>query len=492
MPTLSNGSGALRINVPRGSSLIIRNQSGVETVTGSSVTREDAAFALGAGAFVYGPQTSASDVSITTTGTLTYDIVAGDPTPASTPAVVTRSASTGAPSGLIDPATGQAVGGGGGGVAEATLRNVARSCHMHNDFWAMDNFTARSKHRITAPVYGLRIVWANLSSVGVETNYGALSNFECAIEYPVGTFTRVTFGGAASTSIAAGGIVESDEILVRVPAGADIYVRTYGAVTPGQACCRTQSTFGGDNDSMRVEFGTTAAPVTNKVLGGTVAVTNAGISMTPLAIVGLSAKPSYWVEGDSRVVGPGGLNQAPYFGEGGQIAPSLFRLGVAYTQSCRAGARVANTVASYTKRGWLIQKYFTHVIFELAVNDLDGTQAMFDYVVTNVSALRATFPGHKWIGTTITPVTTGTYITLDGQTPAAKGVWRERYNAGMLANSLGIGFDYVVDVNSVVEGVNSAGQKVWLPGLTVDGLHESVAGTLVIAQSSVFDVLPVN
>lgn len=118
MPTLSNGSGALRINVPRGSSLIIRNQSGDETVTGSSVAREDATAALGANAFVYGPQTASSDVSISTTGVLTYDIVAGDPTPASTPAVVSRSASTGAPSGLIDPATGQPVGGGG----DPTLR----------------------------------------------------------------------------------------------------------------------------------------------------------------------------------------------------------------------------------------------------------------------------------------------------------------------------------------------------------------------------------
>ena len=83
MPTLANGSGALRINVPKGSSLIIRNQSGVETVTGSSVAREDATFALGANAVVYGPQSASSDVSISTTGVLTYDIVAGDPTPAS-------------------------------------------------------------------------------------------------------------------------------------------------------------------------------------------------------------------------------------------------------------------------------------------------------------------------------------------------------------------------------------------------------------------------
>lgn len=124
MPTLANGSGALRINVPRGSSLIIRNQSGVETVTGSSVAREDATYALGSGAFVYGPQTASSDLSISTTGVLTYDIVAGDPTPASTPAQVTRNASTGSPTGLIDPATGQPLGGGGGSVVERFARKV--------------------------------------------------------------------------------------------------------------------------------------------------------------------------------------------------------------------------------------------------------------------------------------------------------------------------------------------------------------------------------
>lgn len=132
MPTLANGSGALRINVPKGSSLIIRNQSGVETVTGSSASREDAAYALGANAFVYGPQTASSDVSISTTGVLTYDIVAGDPTPASVPAAVSRNATTGQPSGLIDPATGQAVGGGGGAfqgasIAPVTMQSVVAS-----------------------------------------------------------------------------------------------------------------------------------------------------------------------------------------------------------------------------------------------------------------------------------------------------------------------------------------------------------------------------
>lgn len=113
MPQLTSTQSSLILSVAKGNSLIVRNRSGVETVTGSSVAREDATAVLGSGAYVYGPQTSASTLTISTTGVCDYDIVAGDPTPATEPARVVRSAATGAPASLIDPATGQAVGGGG-------------------------------------------------------------------------------------------------------------------------------------------------------------------------------------------------------------------------------------------------------------------------------------------------------------------------------------------------------------------------------------------
>lgn len=95
MAILSSGSGSLRLSVPVGSSLIIRNFSGTETVTGSSVAREDATSRLGAGAYVYGPQTSASTLTISTTGTLDYQVVAGDPTPSVGASGFTLNATTG-------------------------------------------------------------------------------------------------------------------------------------------------------------------------------------------------------------------------------------------------------------------------------------------------------------------------------------------------------------------------------------------------------------
>ena len=108
MTILNSSVGALRLSLAKGETLIVRNYSGTETVSGSSVPRENGSSRLGAGAFVYGPQTADSNVTITTTGDLDYSVVAGDPLP-NVAAVVSMSG--GAPVGLITP-DGQPVGGG--------------------------------------------------------------------------------------------------------------------------------------------------------------------------------------------------------------------------------------------------------------------------------------------------------------------------------------------------------------------------------------------
>lgn len=86
MAILTSGAGSLKLSVPQGASLVIRNLSGVETVIGSGSSREDASSFLGADSYVYGPQSADVVVTISTTGTLDYSVVVGDPTPSiSTP-----------------------------------------------------------------------------------------------------------------------------------------------------------------------------------------------------------------------------------------------------------------------------------------------------------------------------------------------------------------------------------------------------------------------
>jgi len=82
MTILTSASGARPLSLAKGETLIIRNYSGTEAVTGSTAAREDASSVLGAGAVVYGPQTVAATVTISTTGTLDHSSVMGDPLPA--------------------------------------------------------------------------------------------------------------------------------------------------------------------------------------------------------------------------------------------------------------------------------------------------------------------------------------------------------------------------------------------------------------------------
>ena len=72
MTILTSASGARPLSLAKGETLIIRNYSGTEAVTGSTAAREDASSVLGAGAVVYGPQTSLATVTISTTGDGTH------------------------------------------------------------------------------------------------------------------------------------------------------------------------------------------------------------------------------------------------------------------------------------------------------------------------------------------------------------------------------------------------------------------------------------
>lgn len=378
------------------------------------------------------------------------------------------------------------------GAGRPTLRNVARQCYFPNEAWTLDNFTSRSRHRVHSPVTFIRLGWANarigaVSSVIVETSDSDINNFEAAIEYPVGTFTRVTFKGATSTSIAAGAYVESDDIPIFVPEGADIYVRTYGVCASGKLTTVFMSPYPADNDASRLEYGTTAAPITNKVMGGTLTNTNQYVQFRPTVILSMSTKAAYWLDGDSRMVGQNDTlsGARPVVG---QVEPSVYAAGVAYTKAARSGQKLSEALAAYKLRGYLVSRYHTHIITNLGINDLTGAISSVDALVANHAKLRAQFPDH-WLATmTLPPETTGTYTTLDGQTPSARAPSRDAYNALLLSGALD--FDAVYDLNAVAEAVNSRGEKVWKAGYAVDGLHENQTGNNAYAASKVFEQLP--
>ena len=79
MTILTSANGSLPLSLRKGETLVIRNYSGIETVTGSSADREEAVTSLGSGAVVYGPQAVDSSIVLSTSGQLDYSTVMGDP-----------------------------------------------------------------------------------------------------------------------------------------------------------------------------------------------------------------------------------------------------------------------------------------------------------------------------------------------------------------------------------------------------------------------------
>lgn len=83
MAQMTSATGSLPLRLSKGETLVIKDLAGSHTVTGSLAPREDASASVGAGFVVYGPQSSAVTVTISTTGAVDYQVVSGDVTPAS-------------------------------------------------------------------------------------------------------------------------------------------------------------------------------------------------------------------------------------------------------------------------------------------------------------------------------------------------------------------------------------------------------------------------
>lgn len=70
------------ISIAAGQSLVVKDMSGVSSLSPGTLAREDASVRIGAGFFVYGPASADGSFTLSTTGLSFYDIKQGDPTPA--------------------------------------------------------------------------------------------------------------------------------------------------------------------------------------------------------------------------------------------------------------------------------------------------------------------------------------------------------------------------------------------------------------------------
>ncbi|HLW90549.1 MAG TPA: SGNH/GDSL hydrolase family protein, partial [Roseiarcus sp.] len=352
-------------------------------------------------------------------------------------------------------------------------------------------FNSRSYHKAAVAVSALKIVVPNwyVSNPGfVETAAPTTATIWAAIEYPAGTFHQITFSGSASVTMSAGAQAISDWCNVSIPAGAFFYIRMFGSNSAG--VLYITSTVGGTNDeNSGVGEALQVAPsgLSNLTMTGSVPESNTyQYGFRPLAILGMTSKPSVLCIGDSRCYGVGDVSDAT--GDRGEICRSIGQK-FAYCNFGVPADKAATFVASNSLRLAFAQ-YATHIVSEYGVNDMYVLGHAATATLASLAQARALFPGAPFFQSTISPVTSSTdgWATTTNQTANGNvGPNLAAVNDAIRAGNGGItGYFDIAD-----QTMSARDSLLWSVGggaHTADGLHANALGYAAILNSGAVNV----
>jgi lysophospholipase L1-like esterase len=348
-----------------------------------------------------------------------------------------------------------------------TLRQVATGTHIPNALatGSLTTSFSRTPHILRSVVAALAIVLPNWYVAGqTETNAGS-ATWTAAIEYPAGTFTRVTFGGAASVTSSSGGNIVSDLMPVTIPKGATFWVRLFQNA-PGKVVYSTF--YAGDGTA---QF---TSPATDWTMGGavTTAVSRDAPMTAPIAIIGMSSDPAIGIYGDSISVGRGDTADAgvPLQGHLGRAFGAAYAAGHVGI----SGDRMSLFLGSKAKR-MSLASYFTHFAVNMGINDITSGGSASS-IAADTDAIVGLFPGPVAL-CTLSPVSTSTdtWNTVASQTTVASNAVRVSENTRRLGGVSGV--KVVYDVNPSVESVASPESGLWrASAYTADGTHPAAKG----------------
>lgn len=356
---------------------------------------------------------------------------------------------------------------GKGGPA-TYLGQVATHTGIPNAWSGAANTQAmiRSRHIMRATTTQIAVVWPTFfvnSSPG-EAPLPVSQTMTMALEYPVGTFTRITFSGATSVVQAGGTLLQSD-FVPAPPNGAAFFIRTWLNNTGGGLIQSHDFASGAliqagrdavNGEQVQFSFG---GAVTDVTMGGTITSNDGGtgqIGMGPAAIVGITSTPSFYLFGDSRcqpdidiyndastnngdcarVVGP----NYPY------INNSFFARAVSTWNGQSSPLQIQ------------LAHYCSHLFSELGYNDIGSSTGA--QTVTNLQTAWASlgFPASRVFQGTLPPGSSSTdgWQTLANQTALANQTNRVAFNTLVRAGISGTpGF---VDFASVTESSLNSGK----------------------------------
>ena len=393
--------------------------------------------------------------------------------------------------------TGAAFGGGAASLpANATLRNIAtRCCTPGFTNTGLTSLFSRTAHiNRSDATTGFQPEFANWYAT-YQGEFAGYANYVilASLEYPKGTYTRLTFGGVSPHTIPASTNAIADACAAIVPIGARFWINSLvncpsGIFTTNGPVSDTNQRVSGDQNLASATA--IATDWTMQPYGGAGAMTSMN---PPIAIWAMSSKESIIVYGDSRAAGlkdqQGGSFNGGYGGFG-----EITRGFDAYVAYCNVGCptgTAAGFIAQHTQRAALKAAH-TQVHYQYGINDLNAgtTAATLEGYATTIVGY---FTGMKVSANTIPPQCTSTdgFLTQAAQTQFAGAAQRQLYNTYLRGTTHPFGVVYdISDIGEYHRGgtwlTPDVDPRIIAP-ITFEGTHWSPWGYLFLQKSGAVD-----
>lgn len=434
--------------------------------------------------------TTASDITVTlptTTGTL----ATGD----ATSTITTYASVSAIPAGFVGTArigTDLYVGDGSiitksnTGLLTTYLGQVATNCRILVNYFASYWLAnCRTAHVACELLTNFKVVWPTFYfASGVESNFNGNVTLEATVEYPLNTFTRVTFSGVNKATVTGGNDFLSDFISVKIPANAMFWLRTrliipnaapVGYVTESGTgigaggFSMATSVYGSSSDSGAecAEFLNTASTLTSKLTtSGLFGSQGAGLVYRPSAIIQQTTRPTYYISGDSIAIGQ-------Y-----DVLDSNTRSGYLERATKNACINVAVGGESFgnifvAPKRIALSQYCSHIITNYGINSA-GSGA--SYWTSGATTMFNLFPNKPFY-----------FVTLINQQQTTSNSWVDGGNSATPTNETNR-----ISINNLIRTMNVAGVAgyidsdfinsasfngaYWKPSMTSDGTHPNALG----------------
>jgi hypothetical protein len=358
---------------------------------------------------------------------------------------------------------------------------------------------SRMRHVARDEIRDIKFGYTNITLAGIagaELPSGYTTTIECSLEYPAGSAPKTMYfsGGAVGTIQPSGAILWTDRLTLAtpIPRGAVFYSRTFQASASGIAYAAGRSNSKSGSVAANGETTTVGVTTTNYVNSTTVPNgTSNWTGYGPSAIIGTTARPSFFVFGDSRAYGSG---EAPFYGGLNQFGACgiVDRAVSHYAAVCNPsipGARAyeaAQTSSSYNVRGELPQ-YASHWINELGINDC-GQGYTYAQLTANIAAMLAKFGNKPTFFMTLPPSTSAStdgWMTVASQTTQATGeTVRVAYNKALAEGGVAWPCCGVIDERSIFESALYSGKFKAATRTFTDGAMTSGSNILTSATAN--------